>query len=238
MKLTFTKMLALGAASLLTVSIAQAGTVITEQDGSGSSTPSVWTSNFNTTNDLLDGLAASSSTGEFANEAPSGGLSVMTDGLLPAINDISIFATVGDNGGGGGTQAIYTFGSAVNLTDVQLYGGWVNFGRADVNTTVSYSTDGGSTYTLLGTENKDNGGGGPVAFFVNFADDTTTYIGSNANITNLKFDFGPGLNGNGYQGMAEIVAHGVAATPEPSTIALGLSGALVLGLCMFRRRLA
>lgn len=241
MKLTFTKMLALGAASLLTVSIAHADisnpgvdVTINEQDENGDPNPSFWTSNFNTTNDLLNGLAASSSTGDFTAESTSGA-SVLTDGLLPPISGgHSEMASVG---GSDGTELIYTFASAVNLTDVQLFGGWSDNGRSSIDTNAYYSTDGGLTYNLIANEDKVNGGPGVIAFFVDFTPTTNTYLGSNANITNLKFDFDNSAP-NGGQGMAEIVAHGVAATPEPSTIALGLSGALVLGLCMFRRRLA
>jgi len=229
------------------------------QHSTDSAFPSFWTNNFSTTNDLLLGLSPAA-TGNF--DQPFGGMTLTTvnDGSLTAVPtngaNLSMFAGVGP---GAGTQLVYNLAQASYISSIGYFGGWVDAGRCDINFTVSYSTDNGATYIALidptgasyatlddpldihsggmnsggtTTFSRTLGGTGPISNFVNVTDNATTYLGNNAAITNLKFDFGS--VSNTWAGLEALTATGVAV-PEPSSSALVLGAA---GLCLLRRRRA
>jgi hypothetical protein len=248
MKLVTNRILALGVAGLLTLSLAQAAVIITATTenagvtGVPSFNPS-WapSGNVNTVNDVLLGLSPSAiGSGNFQAES-SPGISILTNGAAgPILNksgtDAAIHTIWATTGNGGGTSVTYTLTTATVLQNVIVYGGWNDSGRDEQNTTVSYSINGGATFISLGSLDTNPTVGADIqsAVRTTWTDDTGSFAGGTA-ITNLRFDFGNVENG--YVGTAELVATAVAA-PEPNTIALGLSGALVLGLCLFRRRIA
>jgi hypothetical protein len=219
--------------------------------------PAFWTSGFSTANDVLLGLTPAA-TGAF-NQATGMSVGAANDGTLspvPANGDnLPMFAGVGPNAG---TQLVFTLAQASYISSIGYFGGWVDAGRSDVNFTVSYSTDHGETYIALIDANggsystKDDptdiqiggmndsgtttfhrhlGGTNPISNYVNVTDDATTYLGNNAAITNLKFDFGPVTNN--WVGLEELTATGVAV-PEASVWSLGLAG-IALGLLRRRR---
>jgi hypothetical protein len=247
------KLLALGVASLLTLSVAHAqigtltggglnGASIYEQDATTTTAQAFWANNFNTATDLLLGAAPISSTGSFNQQDPTGLVSI-TDGTLPIISNTS---GSGPGTGDGyqdslastdaGYQIIYAFSTAENLSEVQLFGGWPNSGRGSFNLgSVQYSTNGGTSYTSLGGFAQTNTDGDANGWLLNIVPTTTTYFGNGAAITDLEFNFVTGPNG--FQGLAQVTASGVAAVvPEPSTWALCLSGVLFLGYVLRRRR--
>ncbi len=89
--------------------------------------------------------------GNFQQEA-AGGVAVLTDASFGPINSGVTgnhleFATVGNNGG---TSLVYKFNAAA-LSKLEVYGGWNDLGRDDVDVTISYSTNGGSTFNTLTT---------------------------------------------------------------------------------------
>ncbi|MDB6079254.1 MAG: hypothetical protein JWO82_3001 [Akkermansiaceae bacterium] len=217
-----------------------------QSGGGGSNTnPDFWTNSFTTTNNVLYGLSATSSTGNFGVEAGSGAIGNLTDGISPLTKPV--LATVG---GTGGTQVIFSLLGPKQLSSIVYYGGWTDGARSDVLFNVSYSTDNGANYTLLfdpaaphyslvgdparqnlttvGTAGNDPtktfskwiGGDGAVTNMVTISDDTGTLAGGAA-ITNLKFDFFGGRNG--YNGAMELAAYTV---PEPSLSILCAVGAL------------
>jgi hypothetical protein len=260
MKLTTIKILALGVAGLLTLSVAQAATLITTDvqvgDGINPFTPS-YGANVGSASDVLLGLTPFSSsvtqsgptsrgtgglgwTGSWT-QSSAGGLPVLTDGAVGPIGagggfSTSLYASVA--GFSGGAQVTYLLATAVQLTDVQIYGGWGDNGRDEQKPTLSVSTDGGTTWTELASQNVNPTvpGGVQVAVLTTFTDTVTPFLDNNALINGIRVDWFSNIENN-WAGTSEIVAH-AAAAPEPSTIALGLSGALVLGLCLFRRRIA
>ena len=261
------RMLALCVASLLTTVATQASVITTVSEAyannNSDSNPNLtaaWLgSGFSTTNDVLIGLTSGTggvtAVGGGSGFTPSVAHSesdfpVANDGAAPTLplgsaDDFThhgMFTSVGNNGNpndtnSGGQSLTYNFASGLVLNDIKYIGGWQDSGRDAQAFTVAYSTDFGLTYTnylVNFTNNPSNPNG-------NFADstlvditDSTGTIGNGAAITNLRFTFN--TVENGYVGLEELAAY--TAAPEPSTIALGLSGALVLGLCLFRRRLA
>ena len=223
-----------------------------------SSYPSFWTDNFSTANDLLLGLtpAMVGNFGAYSNMNAT----TVNDGSLTAMptsnaGDLSFLASVGP---GAGTRLTFTLAQASLVSSIKYFGGWTDDGRSDINFTVSYSTDNGNSYTplidptggiysTLGDEAADTqiggmnsggtttftrtlGGGAPVTNYVNVTDDSTAYLGNNAQITNLRFDFGDVRNG--WAGLEELTVTGMAV-PEPGTFALGLGG---FSLLLLRRR--
>ena len=214
------------------------GVAITEQDESGNANPSFFQS-FTTSGDLLNGLTptasttAAASTGNFSASA-TGGVGNITDGsVAPISTDHTTQAGVGfnhnpeTNDNDGGMEVNYKFTGAVTLSSISFYGGWSDSGRSNIDVNAYYSTDGGATYTFLGTEDKVNGGGGPIAWISTFSSSGSTYFGNGAAITDLRFNF-DNSQVNGTEGLSEIAAYGV---PEPATWVMGavLCGTGLLG---------
>ena len=109
--------------------------------------------------DLLHGLSAISSLGDFQKEG-SAGLSALTDGSVQTyyhtthLNDAvdyltthSAYAT-GDDGSAG-QEAVYDFGATIDLAEIVIYGGWNDGGRDQQNVDVLVSAD-NVIFTSLG----------------------------------------------------------------------------------------
>jgi len=181
--------------------------------------------------DLLNGLAPTASSGTFTNES-SGGISFLTDGLSNVAN-----ATVA--GISSGSFLTYTLtGSATgyDITSIDAFSGWADFGRANPEVRFSYSLISDPlNFIILGTNvetafNNDNGAG-DVYVRVTVADDTQPNLATG--VAALRFDF-PDQQ-NGFVGYRELDAFGTpTAVPEPSTYLMMLGG--LATLVIFRRR--
>ncbi len=178
------------------------------------------------TPDLIAGLAPSTANGNFTLEG-SGGLPVLTDGLVGTSGDLTGFATCGA-GSGSGSTLIFTLTNAVNgsdVTNIVVYSGWGNYNRDGQYYSLSYSTVAApTTYVPLTTVfyNPTSPSGDPnsaaSANRVSISMSDGSPLGSG--VANIKFDFSGPLNAssfdNGYQGISEIVVQGHdTATPPP-----------------------
>ena len=192
------------------------------ENGSSPFTPS-WTVE---TPNLIAGLAPTTANGNFTLEG-SGGISVLTDGMLGASGDISGFATCGA-GSGSGSTLIYTLTNVVNgsdVTNIVVYTGWGNYNRDGQYYNLSYSTiSAPTTYVPLATVfynptyTTGDPNSTPAANRVSIAMSDGSPLGSG--VANIKFDFsGPPSASqfdNGYQGYSEIIVQGHdTATPPP-----------------------
>lgn len=223
------------ASVLLSSSSAFAATVVaTNNEFAGSGVP-LFTPSYDPidgTNNVLAGLAASASSGNFTTEI-SGGLAVLTDGAFGEINNDGgptathpALAAFGP-GGGAGTSVTYSF-AATSLSSVVVFGGWNDGGRDHQSYTVEYSVNGTDFLTLGSVDFNPVGTEGQSAVRVTFTDDAGNLAGGAA-ITDLRFNAAGNIE-NGYAGLAEIVAY--SAVPEPSTALLGM----IAGLGLLRRR--
>ncbi|MFI4860822.1 MAG: PEP-CTERM sorting domain-containing protein [Phycisphaerales bacterium JB063] len=187
--------------------------------------------------DLLQGLAPTASSGDFTLEM-STGVSALTDGSVDTfygggtaesgVHDA--YATAG-NTSGAGTSVTYTLASATDISEIVIFGGWNDAGRDEQDYSIFVSSNGGASYTLLGSVETNPGVQGqdvtPVSTRVSFTDDASSVLA--AGVTNIRVDFD--AVENGYTGYTEI---DVFAVPEPGSLALlGLGG-----LMLARRRRA
>ena len=228
----------------LTATSAQAAIMVTTETDLASSGPAHLTAYTPTFvaggpsgSDLLEGLSALSSSGDFQKEG-SAGLSALTDGSVQTyyhtthLNDAvdyltthSAYAT-GDDGSAG-QEAVYDLGATIDLAEIVIYGGWTDGGRDQQNVDVLWSADNVS-FTSLGATLGGNGNSnsGPISHRNSITDDGGTLA---SGVRYIKLDFG-GVE-NGWTGYTEIDAF---AVPEPSTTALlGLGG---LALILRRRK--
>ena len=188
--------------------------------------------------DLLEGLSASSFSGNFEREG-SAGLSALTDGSVQTyyhtthLNDAvdyltthSAYATGDDGGAGAGQEAVYDLGATIDLAEIVIYGGWNDGGRDQQNVDVLWSAD-NLSFTSLGATLGVNGSSGLISHRNSITDDGGTLA---SGVRYIKLDFGNVENN--YTGYTEIDAF--AVVPEPSTTALlGLGG---LALILRRRK--
>lgn len=182
--------------------------------------------------DLLNGLAPTASSGNFALENAAG-LSALTDGTIDTaygtgdeFANQDAYATAG-NGGGAGTSVTYALGGAFDLEEIVIYGGWPDGGRDEQNADVLVSTNGVDFVSLGATLGGNSGslptvgGARPISHRNSITDDSGVLATS---ITHIRVDFG--VVENGYAGYTEI---DVFEVPEPASLALlGLGGLLML----------
>lgn len=218
-------------------------------------TPNFAAGNVSST-DLLNGLTATTLVGGF-NRGGAAGPGVLTDGTFdtafgstsagPANVGRNAFASIGQDANAQTGQTItYSLGGAFNLSEIVIYGGWVDGGRDQQNLDILVSTD-GTLFTSLGatlggnegnlnhdTDPNVNGGAenfntrSPVVHRNSITEDTAPFLA--AGVTHVRFD--QQTVENGYTGYAEFDVFGTAV-PEPST---SLLGALGLGMLFIRRK--
>ncbi len=174
--------------------------------------------------DLINGMTPSViGGGPFTNERAAGE-SALTNGTY-LTSTVDSFATGGQFAG---TFLTYVF-TTTNISSVDVYGGWANNGRDELNFTLEFSSDGGTSF------------GSPIAsgsFNPIVANNITS--ATKVSISDSVGDLATGVNAmrinflpaeNFWTGYAEV---DVLAIPEPSSLfLLGLGGVAAMG---FRRR--
>ena len=158
--------LAAAMGTLALATSAQAAVMVTTETDLASSGPAhltaytpTFTAGGPSGSDLLEGLSASSFSGNFEREG-SAGLSALTDGSVQTyyhtthLNDAvdyltthSAYAT-GDDGSAG-QEAVYDLGATIDLAEIVIYGGWNDGGRDQQNVDVLVSAD-NISFTSLG----------------------------------------------------------------------------------------
>ena len=219
-----------GSALILLAGSAAAGLVVTSAT---QTSPSAFTPTWTVApNSLIAGMAPSSQEGNFVSEGGEGGIgtSVLTDGALGPIlsggNFEAVFATAG-NSGNAGHYVTYTLPAAANgfnLTNITVYSGWANGGRASQTYTVLYSTvanPGNFIWLTNVSVNYSGYGGGnapnqPVSYQVALTDSAGAPIADNVAAVMFDFTTPSVINGaNGYVGYSEITVQG---TPAASVV--------------------
>lgn len=157
--------------------------------------------------DLINGMLPVASSGDFETETSSGGLPVLTDGSVDATyGDGSQngfhepFATAG-GGAGTGTSVTYALGDSFDLSEIVIYGGWVDGGRDEQHYELLFSNDNGSSYQSVGIGQSNPGAGSVPAFSrISFAGESGDFLVADA--THVRVDF---LSvENGFTGYMEI----------------------------------
>jgi len=174
---------------------------------------------------LIAGLAPSSAIGSFSQEWPgrdpnsltAGGS--LTIGTTPNGSTSVNYVTCGSSGG---QSLIYTLPASANgydLTNITIYGGWLNNGRDQQAYTISYATaTAPGTFITLGSANYLPS----VPSGVQSATRATWTASSGylaTNVAAVKFDFTTPAGENGYEGYSEIGLFGYL-TPIAPLIAL------------------
>lgn len=201
-------------------------------------TPSYVVSN----SDLINGLAPSASSGNFAAVELSGGLPVMNDGVYGTITEPGgapdrTHGAFGLGGGGSGTGTSVTYNLGANsfgydISSIVVYGGWNDNGRDQQFYTVSYSLIGDAAFVPLTTVNFNPlvAGGFQTANRSTITENALPFLASG--VDEVRFDFPAGVE-NGYTGYAELDVLGRAAIPEPGAFMLAAFGSIAV---MARRR--
>jgi PEP-CTERM motif len=179
--------------------------------------------------DLINGAAPTAQVGTFWTNESAGGIPVLTDGLYAGFS-VGSFATGGAGGGGGGLSLTYGFATS-NISSVDVYGGWANNGRDELNFTLQFSSNGGTSFgsaLASGSWNPSVAANTTSATKITLSDTTGT-LATGVNAMRISFL----AVENGYTGYSEIDVNG-SAVPEPSgLLLLGLGTIAAMGI---RRR--
>ena len=211
----------------------------TAPDGPAAGTPYTpsFASGGPSSSDLINGLSPFSSSGGFTNEG-STGTPALTDGTFDTFygvgagtDDHTAYASAG-----AGEAVTYDLGDNYDLTEIVVYGGWIDGGRDQQNAEVLVSVDGvtfvslGSTSGNLGTPST-TAGARPLSHRNSFVDAGAGVLAFD--IQFVRVDFG-GVE-NGWTGYAEIDVFGnaAAAIPTPAALPAGLA---LIALAAARRR--
>jgi autotransporter-associated beta strand protein len=207
---------------LFLVSPASASLTVTtsNQQGPLPFTPS-WTP---ASDSLITGLAPTTALGNFSLEAAGRNVDSLTSGGSLTIDYApstftctTNYVTCGDNNHGDnpGSNIVYTLPASANgynLTNITVYGGWVNNGRDQQGYTVSYATAAApSTFIALTTVSYDPGAAGGVACATRaiITDSVGGVVASN--VVAVEFDFTTPVTPNHYTGYAAITVQGTVA---------------------------
>ncbi|NNM84935.1 MAG: PEP-CTERM sorting domain-containing protein [Phycisphaerales bacterium] len=163
------------------------------------------------------------------------GLGYLFDGIAPSNQFGNNWFGVAGGTGSSATVVTVPLQTASALDSIATYTVWGDSGRVNQSYSVSYSTDGGSTYTTLDSSvaYTYSLATTPAATEVVLTDSSGGALAGGAIITDLQFTFGPQQN-NGVA-YSEIAAY--APVPEPSTLSVLGVGAAGL-LLLLRRRTA
>lgn len=226
-------------ASLLLLSHAASAAVVIATDnevgagGVGSSfTPSYTVSS----TDLINGLAPSDSSGDYAFEL-SGGIGVLNDGDYGTITEPGgapdrTHLAFGVAGGGSGTGTFVQWdltgsASGYDISSIAVYGGWNDNGRDQQQYSVSYSLIGDPAFITLANVdfNPVVGGSLQSATRVTLTEDTLPFLATGVDA--IRFDFFTSVE-NGYTGYAEFDVIGGPSVPEPGSVLLTALGSVAL----------
>ena len=175
-------------------------------------------------NSLINGLAPSSTVGNFDQENNWGdrnvtNLTYSRSGWLDVAaghntgNDTTTnnYVAVGQNGG---NSLVYTLPSTTygyNITNIAAFGGWADGGRDALRFNVSYCTvSDTNTFIPLTYVNYNPSVSGKRSNRVIFSDSNNSFIAPN--VAMVKFDFTSPSAENGWEGLAAITIGGTAAT--------------------------
>lgn len=187
---------------------------------------------------LPSSTGAGSFAGSFNNEAPTEGLSALTDGTLGPFDIADTnFATCG-GAFGAGSSVTYASANGWNLTNIVVYSGWGDYNRGGQFYNITYSTLSAPTVFVPLTSVNYNPPFNPPANYVEFntlvslsepsgpqvnrvdiapANGAVTLA---TNVYAVTFDFTPQTGGldNGYSGYSEIILQGsTLAAPTAAT---------------------
>ena len=185
--------------------------------------------------DLLEGVAPSSTTGDFT-ENGDGPVSELTDGLIGYVGGtVYSFCSCGQSPEG--SVAVYTLpgsASGYNISQIVTYGGWQDKGRDWQNYIVSYATaaNPGSFTTLTSVVDEaslldPNGLPNMTRVTISGANGATLAN----NVVAVEFNFAsPAGQENGWQGYSELAVYGHPATAPVAFSSFSVSGGnLILG---------
>jgi hypothetical protein len=209
------------------------------QQGSLPFTPS-WTP---ASDSLIAGLAPTTALGDFSLEVAGRNVDSLTSGGSLTIDYApstftctTNYVTCGDNNNGDnpGSNIVYTLPASTNgynLTNITVYGGWVNNGRDQQGYTVSYATAAApSTFIALTTVSYDPGAADGVACATRaiITDSAGGVLASN--VVAVEFDFTTPVTPNHYTGYGAITVQAASVSNAPPV----LSGGVWLGGGQFK----
>ena len=208
---------AAGLGSLSMVGISS-GSVIETNSSSTASSFTVATSG-----DLLLHNTSATQSGGGYNSASS--VTPLFDGLAP-IQGVTAFSGNFYGALNGATVTVPI--ASATIGSIITYSAWGGFGRYEQFYTLSYSTDGGTSYTALTTVAYDGPSPGTtMGLEVQLALSTPI-----TGVTDLQWTFNPNNITNGVA-YTELAAYAPAGAPEPATLGLLAIGGLTL---LARRR--
>jgi hypothetical protein len=181
------------------------------QNWNGVSFTPTWTV---TPGSLIAGtLPASTSTAASFTTGSSGGLPVLTDGLIGPIGGGKSLCLAAAGSSGAGSNATYTIGSlghGFDLSSIVVYGGWQDAGRDEQAYTISYATAADTnTFITLETLNHTSPlQGVPNTTRMTFKPGAGAFLAQNVAAVRFNFAADSGQE-NGWQGYSEIDIYGV-----------------------------
>jgi hypothetical protein len=153
----------------------------------------------------------------------AGGTPVLTDGVIGPVGSGTSLSAMAGYENGAGDYLVYTLphsADGYNVTNITVFSGWTDYGRAGQTYAVSYSTvDNPTAFVFLTFVNYDPSGSSPVANRVMLTDSAGAAIA--ANVAAIKFDFTVPMCPYGYNSYMEITVEGTPAstlTPQPVLI--------------------
>jgi hypothetical protein len=182
-----------------------------------------------TAGDLLEGVAPTSTTGNFQQNG-DGPISSLTDGQIGYVGG-TVFSFCSCGNSPNGSVAIYPLpGSAngYNISQIVTYGGWQDAGRDWQNYTVSYATVEHPTTFIPLTSVLDKASLLDTNALPNMTRVTITPSGESSfaqNVVAVEFNFStPSGQENGWQGYSELAVYGSVSPPPVAFNSFSISG--------------